>query len=79
MSERNRKAGTQTAKALTRQDPNFYRRLGRAGGRATLAKHGRGHFAQMGRKGGAETLARRGADFMAEISQIAVEMRQSKR
>lgn len=54
------------ARRLLRADPDFYRRLGSLGGRATAERHP-GHHAAAGRKGGLATLERYGPDHLAEI------------
>lgn len=44
-----------------------YARIGKAGGDATLKKHGPGHFAEIGSKGGKAVGEVHGADFYSTI------------
>lgn len=38
--------------AIAKRGPEYFRELGRKGGKAVFAKRGREHFVELGRKGG---------------------------
>lgn len=64
------KRGGASLKAKVKDNPDYFRELGRKGGKKTADTHGKEYYSAMGKKGGEALRAQRGDEFYEEIGKV---------